>query len=89
MKKKNISDLSLDKIWLEKDLNNKDFINLNSFFWLFTLDLNSPKKDVQSTIIEWINKKYPDNTTPVAVVQGKNKSEARYSELIKSLGLRR
>ena len=59
--KKNISDLSLDKIWLEKDLNNKDFINLNSFFWLFTLDLNSPKKDVQSTIIEWINKNHNYN----------------------------
>ena len=26
---------------------------------------------------EWINKKYPDNTTPVAVVQGKNEIEAR------------
>ena len=59
--KKNISDLSLDKIWLEKDLNNKDFINLNSFFWLFTLDLNSPKKDVQSTIAEWINKNHNYN----------------------------
>lgn len=26
---------------------------------------------------EWIRKEYPDNTTPVAVVQGKNKIEAR------------
>ena len=56
--KNNISDLSLDKIWLRKNINNKDFINLNSFFWLFTLDLNSPKKDVQSTIAEWINKNH-------------------------------
>lgn len=59
--KNNISDLSLDKIWLRKNINNKDFINLNSFFWLFTLDLNSPKKDVQSTIAEWINKNHNYN----------------------------
>ena len=26
---------------------------------------------------EWVNKKYPDNTTPVAVVQGNNSLEAR------------
>jgi hypothetical protein len=38
------------------------------------------KQDKTATLVsakEWINKKYPKNTTPVAVVQGKNKSEAR------------
>jgi hypothetical protein len=37
-------------------------------------------QDKTATLVsakEWINKKYPDNTTPVAVVQGKNESEAR------------
>ena len=59
--KNNIKDLSLDKIWLKKNINTKDFINLHSFFWLFALDLNSPKKDVQSTITGWINKNYNYN----------------------------
>ena len=59
--KNNISDLSLDKIWFKKNINYKEFINLHSFFWLFTLDLNSPKKEVQSTILEWINKNYNYN----------------------------
>ena len=37
-------------------------------------------QDKTATLVsakEWINKKYPENTTPVAVVQGKNKNEAR------------
>ena len=59
--KNNISDLSLNRIWLKKNINYKEFINLHSFFWLFTLDLNSPKKEVQSTISEWINKNYNYN----------------------------
>ena len=59
--KNNISDLSLDKIWLSKNINNKDFTNIHSFFWLFTLDLNSPKEKVQSTITEWINKNHNYN----------------------------
>ena len=59
--KNNISDLSLDKIWFKKNINYKEFINLHSFFWLFTLDLNSPKREVQSTILEWINKNYNYN----------------------------
>ena len=59
--KNNVSDLSLDKIWLSKNINNKDFTNIHSFFWLFTLDLNSPKEKVQSTITEWINKNHNYN----------------------------
>ena len=37
-------------------------------------------QDKTATLVsakEWINKTYPENTTPMAVVQGKNKSEAR------------
>tara|TARA_B100000963_G_scaffold154601_1_gene134612 strand:- start:353 stop:1144 length:792 start_codon:yes stop_codon:yes gene_type:complete len=37
-------------------------------------------QDKTATLVsakEWINKTYPDNTTPVAVVQGNNASEAR------------
>ena len=37
-------------------------------------------QDKTATLVsakEWINKTYPGNTTPIAVVQGKNKSESR------------
>jgi len=55
-KKINIKDYSLNKIWDKKDLKEKDYKNLNSFFWLFSLDLKSSKKDTQNIILQWINK---------------------------------
>ncbi len=57
-KKVDIKSYSLNKIWDEKDLKRKDFKNLNSFFWLFSLDLKSSKKDVQNIILQWINKNH-------------------------------
>ena len=38
-KKTNIKNYSLNKIWDNKDLKKKDYKNLNSVFWLFSLDL--------------------------------------------------
>jgi uncharacterized heparinase superfamily protein len=57
-KKINIENYSLNKIWDNKNLNKKDYKNLNSFFWLFSLDLKSSKKDTQDIILQWINKNY-------------------------------
>ena len=37
-KKINIENYSLDKIWIDLNLTEKDYENLNSFFWLFSLD---------------------------------------------------
>ena len=34
----------------------KDYDNLNSFFWLFSLDLKSSKRDTQNIILQWIEK---------------------------------
>ena len=34
----------------------KDYDNLNSFFWLFSLDLKSSKKDTQDIILRWVEK---------------------------------
>jgi len=61
-KKINIKDYSLNKIWDNKNLNDKDFKNLNSFFWLFGLDLKSSKEDTQNVILQWINKNYNYNS---------------------------
>ncbi len=55
-KKKNISDFSFNDVWSRNNIKEKDFKNLHNFFWLFTLDLNSSKKEVQSIISSWINK---------------------------------
>ena len=53
-KKIKIEDLYLNSVWLNKDLAEKDYKNLHSFFWLFSLDLKSSKKIAQSVILNWI-----------------------------------
>ena len=50
-KKINIENYSLDEIWGDQNLREKDYDNLNSFFWLFSLDLKSSKKDTQNIIL--------------------------------------
>ena len=60
-KKINIENYSLDKMWDNKKLKKKDYKNLNSFFWLFSLDLRSSKKDTQNVILQWIDKNYRYN----------------------------
>ena len=60
-KKINIENYSLNKIWDNKNLKKKDYKNLNSFFWLFSLDLKSSKKDTQNVILQWINKNHRYN----------------------------
>ena len=55
-KKSKIEDFSLDEIWHKNNLSDKEFKNLNNFFWFFNLDLKSSKKKVQSLISEWIEK---------------------------------
>ncbi|MDB3949038.1 heparinase II/III-family protein [Candidatus Pelagibacter sp.] len=57
-KKINIENYSLNKIWDNKNLKEKDYKNLNSFFWLFSLDLKSSKKDTQNIILQWIDKNH-------------------------------
>jgi len=57
-KKTNIKNYSLNKIWDNENLKEKDYKNLNSFFWLFSLDLKSSKKDTQNIISQWIDKNH-------------------------------
>ncbi len=53
-KKIKIEDFFLTSIWSNKNLSEKDYKNLHSFFWLFSLDLKSSKKNTQSVIQNWI-----------------------------------
>ena len=45
-----IESYSLNEIWSNQNLKDKDYNNLNSFFWLFSLDLKSSKKNTQNII---------------------------------------
>ena len=55
-KKIYIKDYFLDQVWDNQKLKIKDYKNLNSFFWLFSLDLKNSKKDTQNIILQWIEK---------------------------------
>jgi len=61
-KKINIENYSLNKIWDKKNLKEKDYMNLNSFFWLFSLDLKSSKKNTQDVILKWIDQNHRYNS---------------------------
>ena len=60
-KKIKIEDLYLNSVWSNKDLAKKDYRNLHSFFWLFSLDLKSSKKNIHSIILNWIEENYNYN----------------------------
>ena len=59
-KKLNIDDFSLESVWTNNNLNQKQLNKLNNFFWLFSIDLKSSNTSVQLIIKNWIqiNKKY-------------------------------
>ena len=69
-KKIKIENYSLNSIWNNKDLKEKDYNNLNSFFWLFSLDLKSSKKDTQLIILNWIenNSKYNSKSWEIDII---------------------
>ena len=54
-KKFRIDNLDPNEIWNNKNLNDKDYKNLNSFYWFFSLDLKSTKQNIQSIVSNWIN----------------------------------
>ena len=61
-KKINIENYSLNNMWENKELKEKDYKSLNSFFWLFSLDLKSSKKDIQDVILQWIDQNHKYNS---------------------------
>jgi len=69
-KRINIENYSLNSVWNNKSLREKDYNNLHSFFWLFSLDLKSSKKHTQSIILNWIeaNNKYDSKSWQVDII---------------------
>ncbi len=58
----NINDIAAENLWESKNINNRNFKKLNNFYWFFTLDLKSSKKNTQKIISDWINKNYRYNS---------------------------
>mgnify|MGYP001293580566 CR=1 FL=1 len=55
-KKNKIEDFFLEDIWENKNLSNKEYKNLNCFYWFFNLDLKSSKETTHLIIKNWIKK---------------------------------
>ena len=86
-KKFNIEDFSLESVWNEDKLDQKKINKLNNFFWLFSLDLKSSNKSVQSVIKNWmqINLKYNSkswnfNTTAKRLISWLSNYKLTYEE---------
>ena len=54
-RKSRIEDYKIEKIWENRNLEEKDYKKLNSFFWLFTVDLKSSRIITRSVISNWID----------------------------------
>ena len=61
-KKFKIEDFFLEEMWNNNSISNKEFKNLNSFYWFFSLDLKSSKETTQSVISNWIKINYNYNS---------------------------
>ena len=61
-KKIKIENYYLNEMWDSQTLNEKDYNKLNSFFWLFSLDLKSSKENVQNVLLKWIEKNHKYNS---------------------------
>ena len=52
-RKQRIEDYKIESVWENKNIPEKDFKKLHSFFWLFTIDLKSSKNITRSVISNW------------------------------------
>ena len=57
-KKINVNDIEIENLWENRNLDNRDFKKLNNFYWFFSLDLKSSKKNTRKIISDWINKNF-------------------------------
>ena len=59
-KKVNLNDIATENIWDNENLDIFNFKKLNNFYWFFSLDLKSSKKNTRKIILDWIkiNSKY-------------------------------
>ena len=53
-KKNKIENFNVNSIWENKNISDKDYKKIHSFYWLFTIDLKSSNAITQSIIENWI-----------------------------------
>ncbi|MGL3828417.1 heparinase II/III domain-containing protein [Candidatus Pelagibacter communis] len=58
----NVDNISTENLWDNEKIDNNNFKRLNNFYWFFTLDLKSSKKNTQKIISDWIEKNYKYNS---------------------------
>ena len=61
-KKINVNDIVTENLWEKENLDIKNFKKLNNFYWFFSLDLKSSKKNTQKIISDWIKKNFKYNS---------------------------
>tara|TARA_A100000164_G_scaffold366706_1_gene387870 strand:+ start:1409 stop:3037 length:1629 start_codon:yes stop_codon:yes gene_type:complete len=69
-KKINIEDFSVSYMWDKENINDGNYIKLHNFFWLFSINLKSSNKIIQSVIEDWIdrNKNYKSHNWDLDVL---------------------
>ena len=69
-KKFKIEEFYLDSAWKNKNINENDYKKLHNFFWLFAVDLKSPRKITQAIVLNWIqsNKNYNKKSWEIDVL---------------------
>ena len=58
----NVNDIATENLWDHQHNNIKNFKKLNNFYWFFSLDLKSSKKNTQKIISDWIKKNFKYNS---------------------------
>jgi uncharacterized heparinase superfamily protein len=57
-KKVNVDEIVTENLWDNENIKIKNFKKLNNFFWFFSLDLRSSKKNTQKILSDWIQKNF-------------------------------
>ena len=61
-KRVNLNDIATENLWENKNMKLRNFRKLNNFYWFFSLDLKSSKKNTQKIVSDWIKKKFKFNS---------------------------
>ena len=61
-KKVNVDDIATENLWYNEDIKFQDFRKLHNFYWFFSLDLKSSKKNTQKIVSDWIKKNFKYNS---------------------------
>jgi len=61
-KKVNVDEIVTENLWDNEIVEVKNFRKLNNFYWFFSLDLRSSKKNTQKILSDWIEKNLKYNS---------------------------